>query len=43
MSGSPENIDTSLELNNDFEENSPFQGVISESYKRPDKSFFQEP
>ena len=32
------------ECNTDFEENSPFQeGVISESYQRPDKSFFQEP
>ena len=28
----------------DFEENSPFQqGVISETYHRPDKSFSQEP
>ena len=28
----------------DFEENSPFQeGVISEAYHRPNKSFFQEP
>ena len=26
-----------------FEEYSPFQGVISEAYQRPDKSFFQEP
>ena len=37
-SSSTENI--SLE----FEENSPFQeGIISEAYQRPDKSFFQEP
>ena len=28
----------------DFEENSPFQeGVLSETYQRPDKSFFKEP
>ena len=27
----------------DFEENSPFQGVILETYERPDKSFFTEP
>ena len=39
---SPENI--SSDNNLDFEENSPFQeGVISEAYQRPDKSFFQEP
>ena len=44
MSESPENIDISLELNTDFEKNSPFQeGVILETYQRPDKSFFQEP
>ena len=37
-----ENI--SSDINLDFEENSPFQeGVISETYQRPDKSFFQEP
>ena len=37
-------VDINLELNTDFEENSPFQeGVISETYQRPDKSFFQEP
>ena len=30
-------------INLDFEENSPFQeGIISETYHRPDKSFFQE-
>ena len=41
-SHSPENA--SSEINLDFEENSPFQeGVISEAYQRPDKSFFQEP
>ena len=33
-----------LEINLDFEDNSPFQeGVISEAYQRPNKSFFQEP
>ena len=31
-------------INFDFEENSPFQeGVTSETFQRPDKSFFQEP
>ena len=35
---------TSSDINLDFEENSPFQeGIISEAYQRPDKSFFQEP
>ena len=29
-------------INSDFEENSPFQeGIISEMFQRPDKSFFQ--
>ena len=33
----------SSDINLDFEENSPFQeGIISEAYQRPDKSFFQE-
>ena len=42
-SESPGNIDISPELNIDFMENSPFQeGIISETYQRPDKSFFQE-
>ena len=32
------------EINTDCKENSPFQeGVISETYQRPDKSYFQEP
>ena len=32
------------EFNKDFKENSPFQeGVILETYQRPDKSFIQEP
>ena len=36
------NINTYINL--DFKENSPFQeGVISETYQRPNKSFFQEP
>ena len=34
----PGNMDINPELNTDFEENSPFQeGVISETYQRPDK------
>ena len=33
-----------LDINLDFEENSPFQeGVITEAFQRPDKSFFQDP
>ena len=41
-SPSTENINPDINLN--LEENSPFQeGIISEAYKRPDKSFFQEP
>ena len=32
------------DINMDFEENSPYQeGVISEMYERPEKSYFQEP
>ena len=32
------------DVNVDFEENSPFQeGIISEIFQRPDKSFFQGP
>ena len=28
----------------EFDENSPYQeGIISETYQRPDKSYFQEP
>ena len=31
-------------INFDFKENSPFQeGIISESFQRPDKPFFQNP
>ena len=43
-SQSSESTDINPEINIDFEENSPFQeGVILETYQRPDKSFFQEP
>ena len=39
-----ENIDIIPEINIDFEENLPFQeGVISDTYQRPDKPFFQKP
>ena len=38
------NLDLDLEINKDFEENSPYQeGVISEIYQRPDKSQLVEP
>ena len=41
-SSSVENINP--EINLDFEENSPFQeGVISETFQRLDKTFFQDP
>ena len=41
---SPSTENISADINLDFEENSPFQeGIISEAYQRPDKSFFQEP
>ena len=41
-SSSVENINPDINL--DFEENSPFQeGIISETFQRPDKSFFQGP
>ena len=41
-SSSVENINPDINL--DFEENSPFQeGVISETFQRPDKTFFQDP
>ena len=33
-----------VQINLDFEDNPPFQeGVISETFQRPDKSFFQDP
>ena len=36
--------DITPNINFDFKENSPFQeGVMSETFQRPDKSFFQEP
>ena len=36
--------DINPNINFDFEENSPFQeGIMSETYQRLDKSFFQEP
>ena len=36
--------DINPNINFDFEENSPFQeGIMSEMFQRPDKSFFQEP
>ena len=36
--------DISPNINFDFEENSPFEeGIMSETYQRPDKIFFQEP
>ena len=32
------------DINRDFKENSPYQeGVILETYQRPDRSYFQEP
>ena len=37
-------LDTDLDRNADIEENSPFQeGIISETYERPDQSYVQEP
>ena len=37
-------MDLDLEINKDFEENSPYQeGIISEIYQRPDKSQLLEP
>ena len=43
-SQSSESAEINPEINIAHEENSPFQeGVISEIYKRPDRSFFQEP
>ena len=37
-------LDTDLDRNIDIEENSPFQeGIISETYERPDKFYIQEP
>ena len=40
---SPNVENINLDSNLDFEENSPFQeGVISEAFQTPDKSFFQD-
>ena len=37
-------LDLDIDRNIDFEENSPYQeGIISETYERPDKSYIQEP
>ena len=37
-------LETDLDGNVDIEENSPFQeGVIADTYERPDKSYIQEP
>ena len=37
-------LETDLDRKVDIEENSPFQeGIISETYERPDKSYVQEP
>ena len=44
ISQNSESTDINQEININFEENTPFQeGIISEVYQRPDKSFFQEP
>ena len=33
-----------MDRNINFEENSPYQeGIISETYERPDKSYFKDP
>ena len=37
-------MDIDPEMNTDFDENSQFQeGIVSEMYQRPHKSYFQEP
>ena len=37
-------LDSDMDRNIDIEENSPFQeGIISETYERPDRSYIQEP
>ena len=44
MSGSSQSTIINPEINIDLEENFPFQeGIIFETYQRPDKLFFQEP
>ena len=38
------NLNLDIEINKDFEENSPYQeGIISEIYQRPDRSQLVEP
>ena len=37
-------MDLDIDINTDFEENSPYQdGILSKLYQRPDKLYFQEP
>ena len=37
-------VDNIPKIDTEFEENSPYQeGIISEAYQKPDKSYFQEP
>ena len=37
-------LDLDIDINTDIEENSPYQeGIISETYQRSHKSYFQEP
>ena len=37
-------LDLDMDRNIDFEENSPYQeDIISETYERPDRSYFKEP
>ena len=37
-------LDLDSDINTDFEENSPYQeGIISETYERPDRSYIKEP
>ena len=37
-------MDLDTEINTDFEENSPYQeGMILETYQRPNRSYLQEP
>ena len=44
QNGRQMNLDLDIEINNDFEENSPYQeGIISEIYQRPHKSQLIEP
>ena len=44
MPGGLQSTNIDPEINIDFEENSLFQeGIISEMYQRPNKTFFQEP